>query len=137
MMQKTNYSTIVLTMLASLAALLCGIGDARAQVEDPQPLNRKLAAQLIADFYEIGEKEITIAFILEGKSTKSGFEPKYGAEVTFILGIVESGRRTRVVRNIRFQHDRALGWFLKEAREDKGREFIDICSETQGRIRIE
>ena len=126
---------------ACLAILLIAIPTSQADSyggrEKPVPLGRTLAAQLIADFYEIGNKEVTVAYILDGKLKKEGFETDIGAEVTFIRPTVQDGKRRRLVHSIRFQHDKELGWFLRAIVKEDGRSFIDICSEHKGRIRIE
>jgi hypothetical protein len=123
------------------AAILCllaafSIGLAQAQ-DEPDPLNRKLATRLIAEFFEIGESEIRLAYIIEGKVKRKDFETDRGAEVVYIRAVIEEGRRRRLVQNIRFLHDRVLGWFLQEIVQENGRNYIDICSEYEGRIRIE
>jgi hypothetical protein len=122
-----------------LVALALGLGSARAQAqtEEPAPLNRRLATQLIADFYEIGESEVKIAYIVDGKLKTDGFETERGAEVTYIRPVIQDGRRRRLVQRITFLHDVELGWFLRAIIQDDGRDYIDICSEFQGRIRIE
>lgn len=134
---RPSSSALSQRIAACLIFLACATGAARAQAVDPPALDRKVASRLIADFYEIGQNEITIAFVLDGKTGKAGFEAKFAAEVTFVQTVVAGGRRTREVRSIVFHHDAALGWFLKAVASDKGREYIDICSEHQGRLRIE
>ena len=134
--QKTRQTA---TALGILFALFIGLGasPALAQDKEPPPLNRKLAARLIADFYEIGVSEVKIAYILDGKLRKEGFLTEVGAEVTFIRPVVQNGRRRRLVHCLTFQHDRELGWFLREIIRKEGRDYIDICSEFQGRSRVE
>ena len=133
-MQKPRPAGMLLAFIATAAL---AFGDDAAASEKPKPLTRELAQHLIAEFFEMGKTEIRIAFILDGKIKKEGFETDVGAEVTFIRPVVEESRRRRAVHSIQFQHDRALGWFLKAVVRENGRTFIDICSETQGRIRIE
>ena len=74
---------------------------------------------------------------LPGKIKKDRFESNRGAEVTYLTYVIEDGRRRRLVQTIRFQHDERLGWFLQLIIRKDGREYIEICSEHQGRIRIE
>ena len=136
----TKYAAILFTLLMTYG-LLNAVPDtdgsrSSIQEEKPQALTRALATHLIAEFYEIGESEVTVAYILNGKLKKDGFETDIGAEVTFIRPVVEEGRRRRAVHSIRFQHDKQLGWFLKAIMEEGGHTFIDICSETQGRVRL-
>ena len=135
MKHQTSPAATLSTIL--LIALSLGLTPARAQDDVPRPLSRKLATKLIADFYEIGENEVRIAYIIDGKSKREGFESAVGAEVTFIRPVVQDGRRRRLVQFITFHHDRELGWFLRVIIQDEGRDYIDICSEHQGRIRIE
>ncbi|MFT4549526.1 MAG: hypothetical protein ACI8XO_003679 [Verrucomicrobiales bacterium] len=134
MKQHTNHALATLVLFVALAL---GLHPAAAQDEEPKPITRVLAAKLIADFYEIGTSEVKVAYILHGKLRKEGFEADRAAEVTFIRPVVSEGRRRRAVHSIRFQHDDQLGWFLKAVVEQNGRTYIDICSETEGRIRIE
>lgn len=134
----TKKATIPPVLVLVLIAML-SICSSHAQIEpeSPAPLDRKLATRLIADFYDMGVNDIRIAYILDGRSSKRGFEAKVGAEATFILPVVEDGRRRRVIRSLQFQYDSTLGWFLQESIKENGREYVDICSEHQGRIRIE
>ncbi len=134
MKEKTSQ---LLAAILLFAALLASAGNVQAQDEEPKPITRKLATKLIADFYEIGTNEVKVAYILHGKLKKDAFETDRGAEVTFIRPVVSEGRRRRAIHSIRFQHDDQLGWFLKAVVEENGRTYLDICSETQGRIRIE
>jgi len=134
--QKSNQAIATLALLIALCLSL-GPSSAQAQDQVPRPLNRKLATQLIADFFEIGESEVKIAYILDGKLKREGFETEFGAEVTYIRPVIEDGRRRRLVQYITFQHDERLGWFLREIIRKDGRDYIDICSELEGRIRIE
>ncbi len=136
----TNHAAILLTLLLTFG-MLHAVPDtdgsrSSTQEEKPKALTRALATHLIAEFYEIGESEVKVAYILNGKLKKDGFETNIGAEVTFLRPVVEDGRRRRAVHSIRFQHDKELGWFLKAIMEEGGHTFIDICSETQGRIRL-
>lgn len=135
MKHQTSRAAALSTIL--LIALSLGLTQARAQDNAPRPLSRKLATKLIADFYEIGENEVRIAYVIDGKLKREGFESSVGAEVTFIRPVVQDGRRRRLVQFITFHHDHELGWFLREIIQDDGRDYIDICSELQGRIRIE
>lgn len=135
---RNQASKIAACLLVLFAAITIGQADPEG-IEQPKikPLNRKLAAHLIADFYEIGKNEVTVAYILHGKLKKDGFETDIGAEVTFIRPVVAKGLRRRLVHTIRFQHDKELGWFLRAIIQEDGRSYIDVCSETKGRIRIE
>ncbi|MGI9239799.1 MAG: hypothetical protein ACR2RV_03300, partial [Verrucomicrobiales bacterium] len=132
----TNQKSSQTAILIILVALVVGLGanPALAQDKEPQPLTRKLATRLIADFYEIGISEVKIAYILDGKLRKEGFLTEFGAEATFIRPVVQNGRRRRLMHCLTFQHDEELGWFLREIIREEGRDYIDICSEYQGRI---
>lgn len=130
-------SSFTACIIVLIAAIAIGQADPYATRGKPDTLGRTLATQLIADFYEIGENEVKIAYIINGKLKKDGFESDIGAEVTFIRPVVDNGRRRRAVHSIHFQHDKELGWFLRAIVQEDGRGFIDICSEKKGRIRIE
>ena len=62
MNQRSSQTAAILSILVALVVGL-GATPARAQDKEPQPLTRKLATRLIADFYEIGLSEVKIAYI--------------------------------------------------------------------------
>ena len=136
----SHSAAILLTVLFTLGSVQAvpdtDLTTTSTQEEKPKPLSRALATHLIAEFYELGKTEVKIAYILEGKLQKDGFETSIGAEVTFLRPVVDEGRRRRAVHSIRFQHDKELGWFLRAIVKEDGHTYIDICSETQGRIRL-
>ena len=107
---------------------------ARAQAPAEQPeLTPAVARNLIAQFLEVIESEIDVAYVLSGeKAMKRGFTSRSASVAVYLATRLEDGHRRRRCEEQIFLWTPELGWFLEEIVEEPFRDYLRIFSERKG-----
>ena len=101
------------------------------------PLERAVAAKLIAEANQIRENEVTVGPMqtaerkVADSTTVTG-----GICVTFIAPKIENGGRRRIVQTRTFFYDEEWGWYLFATEVIRGGEAIDVVSQFKGRMQL-
>ncbi|MFD0893714.1 hypothetical protein KBB96_08945 [Luteolibacter ambystomatis] len=122
-----------------MARILCfivvifGLVAAAAWAGPPSnELDPKVAARLIGLRGNLQPAQIEIGYIVDGSSSKDGFEAAYVRRVAAIHPVLEGGAWVRrVVYYDLFWND-SLGWFMSQNRTERGGDAIYRWSERGG-----
>ena len=118
-----------------LGVLLVGMGGVSAG--ERRALSEELAQKLIAQEAEILPGKVTVAVVLQGQARLGeDFETDDAARVVFLWNRTVEGRRVRRVEERTFFWNEKYGWFFYFPSKPRGGEAVDICSETEGVVRV-
>ena len=99
-------------------------------------LDDKTALKLIQLQSRNSTPDVRIAMIQDGTTKQGSFEFAHVRRVTTVEAVVERGAKVRRMACREFHWSDEYGWFIWEAREERGGETIWIWSELKGEVVI-
>lgn len=102
----------------------------------PSPLTKEEAIQMISTLEELHPRHYQIIHIMDGTlEEKDGFRHKHAKRVRF-FGPKNNRDTRRILRCYTMLYNPEYGWFLQRSGQDARGYYLEISSQTQGRLFI-
>ncbi|NWK56779.1 hypothetical protein HW115_14245 [Verrucomicrobiaceae bacterium N1E253] len=109
---------------------------AGAATAAPSELSKEQAIEIIATLEELHPRHYQIIHLMDGSlERKDGFRHQSAKRVQF-FGPKDHRDTRRVLRSCTLLHSAEYGWFLQRSAEDARGHYLEISSQTKGRIFI-